>query len=170
MNQVQEFGIPQTVSYLHNLSHFLCLAECSRWQKLPRKSCSTEGIIQAEIPQDSQAAQDPAQLLQKTEDIIPDFTFRLLARLQVLRNAFLCFVPISAYIWFQGTPKDIVLYHNFKAKIDQLMDFNCLIPILENNYYLTASLAAFLILRVYSCCSLLSQALCNELVLTKHVH
>lgn len=65
MNQVQEFGIPQTVSYLHNLSHFLCLAECSRWQKLPRKSCSTEGIIQAEIPQDSQAAQDPAQLLQE---------------------------------------------------------------------------------------------------------
>lgn len=60
MKLVQEFGIPQTVSYLHNLSHFLCLAECSS-----RKSCSREGIIQAETPQDSQAAQDPVQLLQE---------------------------------------------------------------------------------------------------------
>lgn len=65
MNRVQEFGIPQTVSYLHRLSHLLCLAKCFSWQKLPRKSCSTEGIIQAGILQDSEAAQDPVQLLQE---------------------------------------------------------------------------------------------------------
>lgn len=146
MNQVQEFGIPQTVSYLYSLSHLLCLAECFSWQKLPRKSCSTEGIIQAKIPQDSQVAQDPVQVLQKERRHHYRFHIHTLGKTSGTQKCLSLFCANFSLHMISGK-------HQRYSAISQLQSKNrsinecCHIPVLEKNYYLTASLAAFLILK-----------------------